>query len=41
MIRKTTVRRLEPMLPKSPLFTQAVERDETPAPEPVELADDA
>jgi recombination protein RecT len=39
MIRKTAVRRLEPMLPKSPLFTQAVERDETPAPEPVELAE--
>jgi recombination protein RecT len=39
MIRKTAVRRLEPMLPKSPLFTQAVERDEAPAPEPVELAE--
>jgi recombination protein RecT len=39
MIRKTAVRRLEPMLPKSPLFTEAVERDEAPAPEPVELAD--
>jgi recombination protein RecT len=39
MIRKTAVRRLEPMLPKSPLFAQAIERDETPAeplPEPGE-----
>jgi len=40
MIRKTAVRRLEPLLPKSPLFAQAVERDETPAPGPVELADE-
>jgi recombination protein RecT len=39
MIRKTAVRRLEPMLPKSPLFTEAVTRDEAPAPEPVELAE--
>jgi recombination protein RecT len=40
MIRKTAVRRLEPMLPKSPLFAQALERDEAPAPEVVELADE-
>jgi recombination protein RecT len=39
MIRKTAVRRLEPMLPKSPLFTEAIIRDEAPAPEPVELAE--
>lgn len=36
MIRKTAVRRLEPMLPKSPLFAQALERDETPA-EPLDV----
>jgi recombination protein RecT len=41
MIRKTAVRRLEPMLPKSPLFSQAIERDEAPAPELVELADES
>lgn len=29
MIRKTAVRRLEPMLPTSPLITKAVERDST------------
>jgi len=41
MIRKTAIRRLEPMLPKSPLLTRAIEADETPAPEAAELADEA
>jgi recombination protein RecT len=36
MIRKTAVRRLEPMLPKSPLFAQALERDEAPT-EPLDV----
>jgi recombination protein RecT len=41
MIRKTAVRRLEPMLPKSPELAVALERDEAPAPAVEELADDA
>jgi phage RecT family recombinase len=40
MIRKTAVRRLEPMLPKSLLLTRATVSDEKAAPEEVELADD-
>jgi recombination protein RecT len=39
MIRKTAVRRLEPMLPKSVLLTRAAEHDDTPAPTLVEAAD--
>jgi recombination protein RecT len=39
MIRKTAVRRLEPMLPKSPLFAQALDRDEAPAPSVDEIAE--
>jgi recombination protein RecT len=39
MIRKTAVRRLEPVLPKSALLTRAVVADETPAPEPAELTE--
>jgi recombination protein RecT len=33
MIRKTAIRRLFPDLPKSPVWAQAVERDEQPAPD--------
>jgi recombination protein RecT len=40
MIRKTAVRRLEPMLPKSLLLTRAAIGDESHAPEPAELADE-
>jgi recombination protein RecT len=39
MIRKTAVRRLEPMLPKSAAFARAFERDENEAPQPEEVAD--
>jgi len=39
MIRKTAVRRLEPVLPKSALLTQAVQRDGKPAPEPAKLTE--
>jgi recombination protein RecT len=41
MILKTPVRRVARWVPMSPLFAQAIERDEAPAPEVVELADDA
>jgi recombination protein RecT len=40
MIRKTAVRRLEPMLPKSAAFARAFERDENEAPQPEEVADE-
>jgi recombination protein RecT len=33
MRRKTSVRRLQPLLPQSPVWAQAVERDEQPAPD--------
>jgi recombination protein RecT len=39
MIRKTAVRRLEPMLPKSAAFARAFERDENEAPQPEEVAE--
>lgn len=39
MIRKTAVRRLEPMLPKTALLTEATRRDESPAPPLSDLAD--
>jgi recombination protein RecT len=41
MIRKTAVRRLQPMLPQSALLATAAERDDSPAPEPAELTDTA
>jgi recombination protein RecT len=41
MIRKTAVRRLEPMLPKSPEFAVALARDEAPAPTVDEIAEEA
>jgi recombination protein RecT len=41
MIRKTAVRRLQPMLPQSALLARAVERDDAPAPELAELTETA
>jgi recombination protein RecT len=39
MVRKTAIRRLEPKLPKTAQFAQALEVDETPAPPPFEVED--
>lgn len=43
MVLKTAYRRLEPKLPKSPLLTQAFDRDDAPAPtlDEIEVDDDS